>query len=160
MDGRAGVMRLVVVIVLLFGSIARAEAPAEESTLELEITIGRWSVRIDRALEGLDAAVPPLVVPLDDAATTADRLWRQLLWAARDGAFLRSITCAKGQATRRTCRTHALPGWALDPTAPTPTMDSIVRAEAELGEFLEPFIDAGCRAGVKRTKDRMFCSVE
>jgi hypothetical protein len=116
----------------------------------------RWSVIIDKALEGAREADGLGAVDKGDMFR-ADR-------ALKSGAArlieLRNQVCGQGLVTGDACVLKDWPAWTQEPpTAETP-IGEIQRRSDWLSEAMDPFTSAGCDAGRKATKDDMFCSVE
>jgi hypothetical protein len=149
-------------LVALFPGGARAAptpAPDFEERSTLQIDLGRTGVLIDRALDGFGVALPNVLEDRGDEAELA-ALWRALRQTGREGVILKELACAKSPALRKACRAFKRPAWIEAEPAPVPAL-AVLRERADaLYSSLEPFIDAGCKAGVRRTKDAMFCSVE
>jgi hypothetical protein len=117
----------------------------------------RWTVLLDRALEGSIQAPEPA-----SAAEITD-LYRADA-AVKQGAAmviqLRNRVCTKELVTGDACNLPEWPAWTRDmPTGDTP-IEEIDRRSGWLDEVMAPFVQAGCEAGRAASADHMFCSVE
>ena len=134
-------------------------APDQEELFLLRIDIGRRAVLIERAMAGLGVELPFVLTGIDDGPELTV-LWRALREAGREGVILKELACARGNAPRKACRAFKLPAWIQAEPTPVPPLSTLRQYEEELGERFDPFVDAGCKAGMKSTKDRLYCSVE
>ncbi len=117
----------------------------------------RWTVLLDRALEGSIQAPEPA-----SAADITD-LYRADA-AVKQGAAmviqLRNRVCTKELVTGAACNLPEWPAWTREmPTGDTP-IEEIDRRSGWLDVVMAPFVEAGCEAGKKASADHMFCSVE
>ena len=156
---RVGALALCAALGLLNAASAAGPGADDDDAPTLRIDVGRTIVLIGRALEGLGAPLPDVLDDRPEGSELA-ALWRALREAGRDGIVLKEVACAKGAAPRKACRAFKAPAWIGAQPAPVPARP-VLRAYADaLYRRLEPFIDAGCEAGVRRAKEPMFCSVE
>jgi hypothetical protein len=131
----------------------------QEELFLLRIDIGRRTVLIERATAGLGVVLPFVLTGIDDGPELAV-LWRALREAGREGVILKELACARGNAPRKACRAFKVPAWIQAEPTPVPPLPTLRQYEEELGERFDPFVDAGCKAGMKTTKDELYCSVE
>lgn len=117
----------------------------------------RWTVLLDRALEG--AIEAPSAVP-DISDSDLYRTDAALKSGAAMLIELRNRVCSRGLLTGDACTLPEFPAWTREaPNATTPLAELDQRS-AWLSEVMDPFTSAGCEAGRKATNDDMFCSVE
>jgi hypothetical protein len=152
------------IAVLVLGGAAGAQtnaaaAEGDQDAFILQIDVGRHSVLVDRALDGAGAKIPYLLAE-SGVGSAEPEIWRGLRETARDGVVLKEIVCAKGLVAQQTCRAFKAPNWISAEPSPTPLLKQLRTYEEELATAIGPFVAAGCKAGVRRTKDDMFCSIE
>jgi hypothetical protein len=118
------------------------------------ISAERWTVLLDKALEGTREASPSAD---ETDQGRADR-------ATRDGAAmlltLRNQQCAKGLMKGDDCVIPNWPAWASEPPNPNTPLSVIDERSSWLGEVMQKYVDKGCETGKAALKDDMFCSVE
>ena len=117
----------------------------------------RWTVILDKALEGAREAPEPPSAAEETDLFRADA-------AVKNGAAmvieLRNRVCRKGLVTGEACILPEWPAWTRElPTGETP-IEEIDRRSGWLDTVMAPFTTAGCEAGRKAMNDEMFCSVE
>lgn len=117
----------------------------------------RWTVILDKALEGAREAPDPASAAEETDLYRADA-------AVKNGAAmvieLRNRVCRKGLVTGEACVLPEWPAWTRElPTGGTP-IEEIDRRSGWLDTVMAPFTAAGCEAGRKAMNDEMFCSVE
>jgi hypothetical protein len=155
---------LALVAVLVLGGIASAQTTTppedDQDAFILQIDVGRHFVLVDRALAGVGAKIPIVISELGGFGADGADIWRGLRETARDGVFLKEIMCAKYLVGPRTCRAFKAPDWISAEPTPVPSIKQLRAYEEELSAMLDPYVEAGCKAGRRRTKDDMFCSVE
>lgn len=136
-------------------------APADDQdAFILQIDVGRHGVLIDRAFEGAGVTIPIVFSENGGIGADAPDIWRGLREIGRDGVILKEILCAKGLVGPKTCKAFKAPTWISAQPTPTPSLVTLRTYEEELGAAFGPFVEAGCKAGKRRTQDDMFCSVE
>ena len=117
----------------------------------------RWTVILDKALEGAREAPEPA-----GAAERTD-MYRADAALKRGAAMVievRNDVCGKGLVTGAACTLPEWPAWTRElPTGDTPIAEIEKRSDW-LSGVMSPFTDAACEAGRTATKDDMFCSVE
>jgi hypothetical protein len=117
----------------------------------------RWTVLLDKALEGAREAPDPASAAEETDLYRADA-------AVKNGAAmvieLRNRVCRKGLVTGDACKLPEFPAWTREPPTGDTPIEEIDRRSGWLDTAMAPFTDAGCEAGRKATNDEMFCSVE
>lgn len=134
----------------------QGNTPAEDlDPFVVMIGAERWTVILDKALEG--------VIQAPDPAGDRTDLYRADAALKRGAAMvieLRNSVCGKGLVTGEQCNLPEWPAWTRElPTGDTP-IEEIDRRSAWLDEVMAPFTDAACEAGRKASGDELFCSVE
>lgn len=139
---------------------AESAAPATPSEpldpFVVSIDAQRWSIIIDKALEGVREA------------QGVDALYENELFRAdtalKSGAAnlieLRNEICGKGLLIGDACRLPDFPAWTREPPSLDVTVQQIDERSQWLSAASDPFTSLGCEAGRKATKDDLFCSVE
>lgn len=121
------------------------------------ISAERWTVLLDKALEGTQQAPEPSAGIAETDQARADR-------ATKDGAAmllrLRNALCAKGMLRGDDCLIRNWPAWASEPPNPDTPLAVIDARSSWLGEAMQAFVGKGCEAGEAAFMDDMFCSVE
>jgi len=134
-----------------------SQAPAEPLDPFVVMTgAERWTVLLDKALEGTREAPSPSAVDETDQAR-ADRATRD---AAATLLVLRNRQCAKGLLSGDDCKIANWPAWASEPPDPNTPLATIDERSSWVGETMQKYVDKGCEAGKAALKDDMFCSVE
>lgn len=117
----------------------------------------RWTVILDKALEGAREAPDPAGAAEETDLYRADA-------ALKNGAAmvieLRNRVCRKGLVTGEACILPEWPAWTREPPTSETPIEEIDRRSGWLDTVMAPFTAAGCEAGRKATNDEMFCSVE
>lgn len=117
----------------------------------------RWTVLLDKALEGAREAPDPASAGEETDLYRADA-------AVKNGAAmvieLRNRVCRKGLVTGDACKLPDFPAWTREPPTGDTPIEEIDRRSGWLDTVMAPFTDAGCEAGRKALNDEMFCSVE
>ena len=117
----------------------------------------RWTVLLDKALEGAREAPDPASAAEETDLYRADA-------AVKNGAAmvieLRNRVCRKGLVTGDACQLPEFPAWTREPPTGDTPIDEIDRRSGWLDTVMAPFTEAGCEAGRKAMNDEMFCSVE
>jgi hypothetical protein len=118
----------------------------------------RWTVLIDRAIEGSYEAPesPAAGVDLSDAYRADAALKRGAAMVIE----LRNEVCKRGLVTGETCKLPPWPAWTLEEPTDRTSLAELDRRSAWLSGVMEPYVSAGCDAGRKAADDDMFCSVE
>ena len=117
----------------------------------------RWTVILDKALDGAREAPDPAGAPERTDMYRADA-------ALKRGAAMvievRNDVCAKGLVTGAACTLPEWPAWTRElPTGDTPIAEIEKRSDW-LSSVMSPFTDAACESGRKTSGDALFCSVE
>jgi hypothetical protein len=143
--------------------VAAPEAAAPTTPTEpldpFVVMIGaeRWTVILDKALEGVREAPDP-----PGAAERTD-MYRADSALKRGAAMLielRNDVCGKGLVTGSACTLPEWPAWTRElPTGDTPIAEIEKRSDW-LSLTMSPFTDAACESGRKTSGDELFCSVE
>jgi hypothetical protein len=115
----------------------------------------RWSVIIDKAMEGAREAMA-----LGDDAGDLYRADAALKSGAASLIELRNQVCRQGLVAGAACELKDWPDWTLDPPTGDTPIEELDRRSRWLGETMGPFTEAGCEAGRKATGEDLFCSVE
>lgn len=116
----------------------------------------RWTVILDRALEGVIQA-PNSTTPAQSDLYRADAALKR---GAAMVIELRNWVCGKGLVAGADCNLPEWPAWTRElPTGDTP-IGEIDRRSAWLDQVMSPFTSAACEAGRKASGDELFCSVE
>lgn len=148
----------------------QAEAPAAQPAAEqgntspedldpFVVMIGaeRWTVLLDRAIEGSIQAPDPASATGMTDTFRADMALKQGAAMVID---LRNRVCAKGLVAGEACTLPDWPAWTREmPTGDTP-IGEIDRRSGWLDAVMAPFVEAGCEAGRRASGDELFCSVE
>lgn len=116
----------------------------------------RWTVLLDKALEGTREAPAPAAIDETDQSR-ADRATRD---AAAMLLILRNQQCAKGHLKGDDCTIANWPAWASEPPNPNTPLATIDDRAGWVGETMQKYTDKGCELGKAALKDDMFCSVE
>ncbi len=144
---------------------AQAQAPDQHGNTPPEdldpfvVTIGaeRWTVLLDKALEGAREAPEAASAPGESNLYRADA-------ALKNGAAmvieLRNSVCGKGLVTGDACNLPEWPAWTREPPTGDTPLAEVDRRSGWLDMVMAPFTEAGCEAGRRAMKDDMFCSVE
>ncbi len=138
-----------------------AQPPAASSEpldpFVVSIDAQRWSILIDKAIEGVREAPAANGELYDQQLFRADA-------ALKSGAAhlleLRNDICGKGLLTGDACTLPDFPQWTREPPSPSVTVEEIDQRSQWLSSAQEKFVELGCEAGKKATKDELFCSVE
>jgi hypothetical protein len=117
----------------------------------------RWTVLLDRALEGAREAPEPISAAEEGELYRADA-------ALKNGAAmlieLRNRVCRKGLLEADACTLPDFPAWTREPPTGATPIEEIDRRSGWLDTVMGPYVGAGCDAGRKALQDDMFCSVE
>ena len=139
-----------------------APAPSPQASAEpldpFVVMIGaeRWTVLLDKALDGTREAPAPTAIDETDQSR-ADRATKN---AAAQLLILRNQQCSKGMLTGSDCEIGNWPAWASEPPNPNTPLATIDERSSWVGETMQKYVDKGCEAGKAAFKDEMYCSVE
>lgn len=128
----------------------------EQNAFAVMVDATRLGILIDHAEEGALSLDQPEEVSKSDM----ERADEELKNAAARLIVLRNDVCQRGLVPRSECALGPMPAWTLAPPSGGASLAELSRRTKWLSARMERYVDAGCKAGVKTSREELYCSVE